>query len=92
MRVIDLCGRKSSPEHRSDADALGEQLAVVGRVTEEELRRLRPFEVQVRRVLPGEADATVDLDVLGRGVEVRLRAVGLGERGKIGRASCRERV
>ena len=65
---------------RSDADALGEQLAVVGGVAEEQLGRLGPLEVQVGRVLPGEADATVDLDVLGGGVEVRLRAVGLGQR------------
>ena len=35
-------------------------------------------------MLPGESDATVDLDVLGRGVEVGLRAVGLGERGDRG--------
>jgi MFS family permease len=41
---------------------------------------LGPLEVQVRRVLPGEADATVDLDVLGGGVEVRLRAVALARR------------
>src|SRR6476469_8268565 len=65
----------------SDADALGEELAVVRGVTEQDLRALRTLEVQVRIVLPGEADAAVDLDVLGRGVEVRVRAVGLGERG-----------
>ena len=56
----------------SDADALGQQLAVVGRVTEQQLARLGPLEVQVRRVLPGEADTTVDLNVFSRGVEVRL--------------------
>ena len=61
----------------SDADALREQLAVVRRVAEEDLRRLRPLEVQVRGVLPREADATVDLDVLGGRVEVRLGAVRL---------------
>ena len=32
-------------------------------------------------MLPGEADPAVDLDVLGRGVEVGLRAVGLGQAG-----------
>src|SRR5690242_16447503 len=62
-----------------DADALGEQLAVVRRVTEEQLGRLRPLEVEVRGVLPREADAAVDLDVLGSSVEVRLGAVRLGE-------------
>ncbi len=63
----------------SDADALGEQLAVVGRVAEEQLGALGPLEVEVRRVLPREPDAAVDLDVLGGGVEVRLGAVGLGQ-------------
>ena len=36
-------------------------------------------------VLPGEPDATVDLNVLGRSVEVGLRAVALGERGDLGK-------
>ena len=65
-------------------DALGEELAVVGGVAEEELGRLGPLEVQVGRVLPGEADAAVDLDVLGGGVEVGLGAVGLGQAGDRG--------
>ena len=39
------------------------------------------LEVQVRGVFPREPDATVDLDVLGGRVEVRLRAVRLRERG-----------
>src|SRR3954453_21582955 len=65
----------------SNADALGEQLAVVRRVAEQELGALGPLEVEVGRVLPGEADATVDLDVLGGRVEVRVGAVGLGQRG-----------
>src|SRR5436190_17223073 len=63
----------------SDTYALGEQLPVVGGVAEEDLRALRPLEVQVSVVLPGEADAAVDLDVLGGGVEVRVGAVRLGE-------------
>ena len=33
-------------------------------------------------MLPGEADAAVDLDVLGRGVEVRVGAVRLGQAGR----------
>src|SRR5207253_6107300 len=68
----------------SDADALGQQLAVVGRVPEQELARLGPLEIQVGVVLPGEADAAVDLDVLGGGVEVGVRAVGLGQGGDDG--------
>ena len=64
----------------TDADALREQLAVVRGIAEEELGRLRPLEVEVRGVLPREADAAVDLDVLGRRVEVRLGAVRLGQR------------
>ena len=55
-----------------DTDALGELLTVVGRVTEQELRALGTLEVQVGRVLPGEADATMDLDVFRRSVEVGL--------------------
>src|SRR5687767_5781539 len=66
---------------RLDADALGEQLAVVGRVAEEDLGALGPLEVQVGIVLPGEADPAVDLDVLRRGVEVGLGAVRLGQGG-----------
>jgi hypothetical protein len=56
----------------SDADALGEELPVVGGVSQDQLGRLRPLEVQVGIVLPGEADASVDLDVLCGCVEVRL--------------------
>ena len=39
---------------------------MVGGVTEQQLGALGPLEVEVGRVLPGEADAAVDLDVLGR--------------------------
>src|SRR3954452_8030411 len=67
--------------YRSNTDALCEQLAVVGGVAEEQLGGLGPLEVEVGVVLPGEADAAVDLDVLGGGVEVRLRAVRLGQAG-----------
>src|SRR5690606_24712796 len=77
-------GPRRGGGRRSDAQPLGEQLPVVGGVAEEQLGRLGPLEVEVGRVLPGEADAAVDLDVLGGGVEVRLRAVGLGEAGHLG--------
>ncbi len=63
----------------SDPQPLGQALAVVGRAAEQQLRGLRALEVQVGVVLPGEADAAVDLDVLGRRVQERLRAVGLGD-------------
>ena len=52
---------------------------MIRRVAQEQLRTLRALEVQVRVVLPGEADAAVDLDVLGRAVEVRLGTERLGE-------------
>src|SRR5690242_497944 len=68
----------------SDADALSEQLAVIRRVAEVDLGALRALEVEVRGVLPREADATVDLDVLGGRVEVRLRAVRLRQCGHHG--------
>src|SRR5438132_1086455 len=63
-----------------DPELLRDELPVVRRVAEVDLRRLRTAEVQVRVVLPREADAAVDLDVLGGAVEVRVRAVRLGER------------
>jgi hypothetical protein len=44
--------------------------------------------VQVRVVFPGEADATVDLDVFGGGTGVRLRAGGLGEAGHQRQVGC----
>ena len=53
---------------------------MVGRVTEQQLRALGSLEVQVGRVLPGEPNAAVDLDVLGGSVKVGLRAVALGQR------------
>lgn len=53
---------------------------MVSRVTEQQFARLGALEVQVRRVFPGETDTTVNLDVLGCSVEVRLRAIRLGQR------------
>src|SRR5215470_8970876 len=63
-------------------DAGGQPLPVVGAVAEEQLAGLGPLEVQVGVVLPGEADAAVDLDVLRGHVEVRLRGVLLHQRGQ----------
>src|SRR6201987_5284349 len=55
------------PRCRSDAQP-GEQALVVGRrAAEQQLGRLGPAEVQGGRMLPGEADAAVHLDVLVRG-------------------------
>src|ERR1700760_578608 len=64
------------------ADPGGQALAVVGGVAQVQLARLGPLEVQVGVVLPGEADAAVDLDVLRGHVEVRLRGVRLDQRGQ----------
>src|ERR1700733_8023519 len=77
-------GRSLNGPGISDPYALCQQLAVVGGVAQEELGGLGPLEVEVGRVLPGEPDAAVDLDVLGRRVEVGLGAVGLGEAGHHG--------
>jgi predicted ATPase len=55
-----------------DTEALGKELAVIGGVAEQQFGRLGPLEVEVRRVLPREANAPVDLDVLGGRVEVGL--------------------
>src|SRR5881392_4063460 len=87
IRLISSVCERTGPHaglcvhKRLEADALGEQLAVVGGIAEQELGRLRSLEVEVRRVLPREADAAVDLDVLGGGVEVGVRAVRLGQAG-----------
>ena len=53
---------------------------VDGRAAEEQLRRLGAAEVQVGGVLPGEPDAAVHLDVLGRREQVRLRAADVRRR------------
>src|SRR4029077_5554625 len=58
-----------------------EALPVVVAVAEEQLAGLRPLEIQVSVVLPGESDAAVDLDVLGGHVEEGLRSVRLYQRG-----------
>src|ERR1700691_1832092 len=65
-----------------DAQELRQQFAMVRRVAQEELRTLGALEVEVRVVLPREADAAVDLDVLRRAVEVGLGAERLGEAGR----------
>lgn len=62
---------------RSDADALCELFAVIRRIAEQQLARLRTLEVQVCRVLPRETNTTMNLDVFCSGVEVRLRAIRL---------------
>jgi hypothetical protein len=45
---------------------------MVSRVTEQQFARLGSLEVQVRRVFPRETDTTVNLNVLGCSVEIRL--------------------
>src|ERR1019366_1946161 len=55
-----------------DAQALSQKFAVVGGVAEEQPRTLRALEVEVRVVFPRESDATMNLNVLRRAVEVRL--------------------
>ena len=67
---------------RLQADAPGQQLAMVAGIAEEQLRALGPLEVQVRGMLPGEADAAVDLDALCGGPGVRLGTAGLGQAGQ----------
>ncbi len=56
----------------SDPDSLCQQLPVVARISKEKLRGFRALEVQVCVVFPGEPDPSMDLDVLGRRVEIRL--------------------
>jgi hypothetical protein len=56
----------------------GDGLAVGGGGAEERARRPRALEVAVGVVLPGEADAAVDLDRLRRALEERVARVGRG--------------
>jgi NAD(P)-dependent dehydrogenase (short-subunit alcohol dehydrogenase family) len=58
------------------ADPRCQSFPVIAAVAEEQLAGLGPLEVQVRIVLPGEADAAVNLDVLARDVRVHLGGVG----------------
>ena len=60
-------------------DELGDAFAVPARVAEEGFGRLGALEVQVRVVLPGEADAAEDLDRVGSAAEVGVGARCLGE-------------
>ena len=45
---------------------------MVRRVSEEQLTALCTLEIEVRWVFPREADTAVNLDVLGRSMEIRL--------------------
>src|SRR6202034_2115255 len=55
--------RRSGPGRMSNPGPVGQQRPVPCRAAEQRLVGLRPPQVQVRVVLPGEADAAVDLDV-----------------------------
>src|SRR3954452_7119665 len=72
---------KRSATTASDAlgleQRLGQCVTVLGGAAEEGLRGLRAPVVQMRVVLPGEADAAVDLDVVGGCVGKGVGAVGL---------------
>jgi hypothetical protein len=62
-------------EHAAlNAQALSQKFAVVGGVTEEQFGTLRSLEVEVGVMLPREANATVDLNVLCGAVKVGLGA------------------
>src|SRR6185369_9386898 len=61
-------------------DVLQQQPAVLMRLSEQLAGRVRPLEVQLGVVLPGDGDATVQLDGLGRHVGEGVRAPGLGHR------------
>src|ERR671919_1273184 len=69
----------------SQVDELRDLLAVVRGVAKRELRRLRALEIEVQVVLPGEADAAVELDAGPRHLAIRVRGIGLGHRGRQGR-------
>src|SRR5579864_5481715 len=61
------------------ANPLRQQLPMVRRISKKQLTRLGALEIQVGVVIPGEADTTVDLNILGSCKEVRIRAGCFGE-------------
>src|SRR5262245_44364496 len=88
-----LASRRGSPEARPggfggmrlvspqlQTDQPGDAFAMIRRITEREFRRLRPLEVEVQVVLPGEADAAVELDAPGGHAAEGVRTIGLGHR------------
>src|SRR3954452_5387766 len=70
----------STRPSRSDLKQVGEPAAMVAGGAEHQAVGLGPFEVQVGRVLPGEADAAVHLDVLRGAVQERVSAPRFGQR------------
>src|ERR1043166_8913140 len=77
---MKACRPPRAPTRRrllSDAEPRGELAALVDRVAEEDGAGLRSLEVEVRRVLPGEAHAAVNLDGLGCRLEIRFGTVRL---------------
>src|SRR5690349_6943110 len=62
-----------------DANPLRQQLSMVCRIPKKQLAGLGALEVQMGIVIPGEADATVDLNVLGSRKEVCVGACRLRE-------------
>src|SRR5690242_4759552 len=57
-------GKSAYRSVMSKSDPLGDEFPVIAGNPEQQLRCLGPLEIQMCRVLPGETDATVDLDVL----------------------------
>src|SRR5207253_1595449 len=68
-----------------EVQCLGDELPMIGRVAESDFRGLGALEIKVHLVLPGEADAAMDLDAVAGGVAVGVGRVGLGD-------ACRERT
>src|SRR5262249_36600425 len=62
-------------------DVARDELSMEFRVAVERLQGLRPLEIEMEVVFPGEADAAVDLDGVPRDVARRLTHVGLADRG-----------
>src|SRR4029077_8914559 len=63
---------------RLEIDQLGYTLAMPGGVAERELGALGTLEVQVQVVLPGEADAAVELYARAGDAAIGVRDIGLG--------------
>src|SRR5438874_1744772 len=69
LRHATTAGRGEAPSG-SQGDELSYFLAMVRRVAERELRRLRALEVEVQVVLPREPDAAMQLDAGARDLAI----------------------
>src|SRR6185436_9937440 len=80
-RSVGGLGGPGEAPHLLQAYQLRDALAVIAGVAKRELGRLGALEVEMQVVLPGEADAAVQLDAGARDLPEGVGSIGLGHRG-----------